>query len=155
MFFLTFSIFFSHAFLVQRQLYIFFFLHFLEDWGDTQTLESGYKCSTFPHISTFPQALPLFMSLACRRQGGWRKYTIFQQLSSKRSTRAGRKLTPMEYFTNNLGYLDTTITFAPEINTSFVSPRWRGSGTFIWTLVIKRSLILWGHSAMAEMVDRK
>ena len=63
--FLTFSIFFSHAFLVQRQLYIFFFLHFLEDWGDTQTLESGYKCSTFPHISTFPQALPLFMRPAC------------------------------------------------------------------------------------------
>ena len=91
------------------------------------------------HFPTFPQALPLFMSLACRRLGGWRKYTIFQQLSGKRSTRAGRKLTPMEYFTNNLGYLDTTITFAPEINTSFVSPRWRGSGTFICILVIKRS----------------
>ena len=24
---------------------------FLEDWGDTQTLESGYKCFTFPDIS--------------------------------------------------------------------------------------------------------
>ena len=76
------------------------------------------------HFPTFPQALPLFMSLACRRLGGWRKYTIFQQLSGKRSTRAGRKLTPMEYFTNNLGYLNTTITLAPEINTSLLSPHW-------------------------------
>ena len=25
--------------------------NFIEDWRDTQTPESGYKCFTFPHIS--------------------------------------------------------------------------------------------------------
>ena len=96
--------------------------NFIEDWRDIH--KHLRVVTNVSHFPTFPQALPLFMSLACRRLGGWRKYTIFQQLSGKRSTRAGRKLTPMEYFTNNLGYLNTTITLAPEINTSLLSPHW-------------------------------